>query len=384
MSPFLFAFKQLTYDRVRMLTAIAGVLFSCVLIFMQLGFRDTLFYSATMMQRKMQGDIFLVHSQSEAMWRMEAFPRTRLYQTLSIPEVEGVAALLVGQSRWKSPTTGIGRTAFVLGVEPDKADYYQFDGFIPQADKLKLLDTVLFDERSRPEFGPIAELLQKGLLSTEINGRLMDVAGLIRIGITFSADGNIITSNETFLRMFPNVDQNYIHAGIIKLKPGADIKKVQKQIQDMMIGDVLVMTQKEYIRHEQSYWSDVAPLGMIFNMGAFIGFIVGFILVYQVLFNDVTNHLSEYATLKALGYRGMYFIFVVFWSSMLIAVIGFVPGTMFSYVLYQIVARTTYVPIEMPPDLIAFVFSLVFIMCFLSGLLASRKLNRADPVELFT
>jgi putative ABC transport system permease protein len=234
MSPLLFAFKQLTYDRIKMLTAIMGVLFSCVLIFIQMGFRDTLFYSATLMQHKLNGDIFLIHRQSEALWRMKPFPRTRLYQALSVPGVMDVTPLLVGQSSWKNPETGIGRTAFVLGIEPEKVDYYQFEGISESADRLRSMDVVLFDELSRPEYGPIRSLLQKGPVHVEVDGYRVDVGGIIQIGITFSADGNLVTSKETFLRMFPGLDQGYIHAGVIRLTPGTDPYVVKTQIEKMM------------------------------------------------------------------------------------------------------------------------------------------------------
>jgi putative ABC transport system permease protein len=144
------------------------------------------------------------------------------------------------------------------------------------------------------------------------------------------------------------------------------------------------MTKDEYIHHEKAYWADVAPLGTIFNSGTVIGFIVGFILVYQVLFNDISNHLSEYATLKAIGYKGIFFILAVFWESMLIAVIGFVPGVALSAMLYSFIGGITHIPMDMNLSLMGFVFSMVFVMCFLSGLLAARKLGKADPVELFT
>ena len=177
--PFRLSWRQLAFNKLRFLTAIVGVIFACVLVFMQLGFKDGLFDSATLLQRTLTGDLYIVHDQSEAIWRLVPFPRQRLYRVLSIPEIKSVTPLYVGQAPWKNPLNGINRTTLVFGINPD-SEVYTIDGLTREnRDKLKIHGNILFDELSRPEFGPVQEMLLKGPFKVELNGMKVNVVGFV-------------------------------------------------------------------------------------------------------------------------------------------------------------------------------------------------------------
>ncbi len=383
MHAFLLAWKQLTFEKMRFFTAIFGVAFACILIFMQLGFKDALFDSATLLQRTMKGDIYILHKQSEALWRMRPFSEQRLYQALSFPEVADITPMYSAQIPWKNPETGQNRTALVLGIDPAKVDVYAIKGLKDLQKELQKTDTVIFDQYSRPEFGDVKSLLEKGPFPVEIGGIKLDVAGMFQFGITFSADGNLIVNDTTFLRMFPNRAREGIDLGIIMVKPGTDIPALKKKIEAALPTDVSVMTQAEYVTYEKAYWQNITPIGYIFNLGVILGFVVGLVIVYQILFTDITNHLTEYATLKAIGYPPSYFFHVVFWSSVFLATLGFLPGFIVCLFLYQVVESAIFIAMDLNAGKIIMVSSLTLTMCFVSGLIATRKLRQADPVELF-
>lgn len=383
MLPFRLAFRQLWYDKIRFLTAILGVVFACVLVFIQIGFKDALFDSATLLQRTMTGDLYLQHRQSEALWRLVSFPRDQLYRALSVPGVQNVTILNVGQAPWKDPMTGVNRTALVLGIDP-QSSVYPLDGLEKMRTKLQMRGSIIFDELSRPEFGPVIHLLtEKGEFAVEVAGRRMDVVGTFRMGLTFSADGNLIVNDTTFFDMFPMKSQKGVDIGILSLDKGADAKLVQSGLRKIFPPDIKILTKDEYIRDEEAYWRNLTPIGFIFNFGVVMGLLVGLIIVYQVLFNDITNHLHEYATLKAMGYQNAYFVRVVISASLILAVLGFIPGMLICTGLYKIIEDSIYIEIAMTADKIILTFTLISAMCFASSLLAVRRLKAANPVDMF-
>ncbi|MBL8639140.1 MAG: FtsX-like permease family protein, partial [Alphaproteobacteria bacterium] len=277
----------------------------------------------------------------------------------------------------------VNRTALVLGIDPH-SKVYPFEGLDQQQSILQMRDTALFDEYSKPEFGPIKQIIQdKGHLDTEINGIRIQIAGTYKMGITFSADGNIITNDITFFKLFPNKTQDGVDVGIITLNDGVDPKIVQEKFKKILPPDVQLFTKDEYIADERAYWNDLTPIGFIFNFGAVMGLVVGLVIVYQVLFNDITNHLKEYATLKAMGFKNSYFVKAVMTSAVTLATLGFIPGAVIIYGLFHLIESTIYIQMPMPVSFVLFNFALIIVMCLGSALLAVRKLKSSNPVDIF-
>ncbi|WP_042892206.1 hypothetical protein, partial [Anaplasma marginale] len=190
------------------------------------------------------------------------------------------------------------RRIFVYGINP-KYRTFNLPGVEQNIEKLKFPDTVLFDELSRKDFGPIAvEYRQGNNVVTEVSGRKIQVGGLFALGTSFGADGNMVTSDINFLRLFPSRDPGLIELGIIKLEPGADKDLILKTLQEKLVGgDVKVFDFESLIAHEKSYWQNRTAVGFVFSLGTVMGFIVGIVIVYQILYTDVADHLPEYATL---------------------------------------------------------------------------------------
>ena len=114
-----------------------------------------------------------------------------------------------------------------------------------------------------------------------------------------------------------------------------------------------------------------------------MGFVVGAIIVYQILFADVSDHLAEYATLKAMGYPNRYLFGVVFQEAIILSVLGYLPGMLISLGLYRLTADATKLPMQMTLSLGLSVVGLAILMCCVSGAIALRKIRSADPAEIF-
>ncbi|MBD2394098.1 FtsX-like permease family protein [Cyanobacterium aponinum FACHB-4101] len=378
------AWLQLSKEKIRLLIAIAGISFADILMFMQLGFKTALLNSAVRIHENIKGDIFLISPQSDALIGMKSFSSRRLYEALAIKEVKSINSLYIGFTTWKNPLNQKTRQIMIMGFNPKEA-IFNLSGVQKNLDKLKQPDQVLFDTDSRPEFGPIPQLFQERKeVKTEINNRQIEVAGLFTIGTTFGADGNIITSDLNFLRIFSQRDKGLIDVGVINLEEDANTEAVIKTLKNKLnSGDVLVLSRDEFVNYERSYWENTTAVGFVFTLGTVMGLIVGTVIVYQILYTDVADHLPEYATLKAMGYTNNYLLVLVFQQAIILACIGFLPGLGFSAFLYSVTAKATGLPIFLSKSLIISVFLLTLFMCGFSGAIAVNKLKSADPADIF-
>ena len=377
------AWLQLSHEKIRLLVAIAGISFADILMFMQLGFRDALFDSAVKFHTNVSGDVFLVGPQSTALIAMKSFPRRRLYQALAFNGVESVTPIYLGFEIWKNPEAKNTRQIMVIGFNPADKQLFKLPGVAENIDKMQLPDTFLFDEKSREQFGPIGKLFASGKrVQTEVGGRKIDVGGIFSLGASFGADGNIMTSDTNFRRLFDR-DPGLIDVGVVKLKPGTDVATTIAAMKSYYPKDVKVFSKEEFIDFEKSYWQTGTSIGFIFTLGTIMGFIVGIVIVYQILYTDVADRLSEYATLKAMGYTDFYLLTVVFQEALILSIVGFFPGMLAAAGLYTMTRNATNLPLLMTVARATTVLVLTMIMCTISGAIAVRKLRAADPADMF-
>lgn len=377
------AWLQLKREKTRLAVALAGIAFADILMFMQLGFRDSLYYSNVRFHTSLQGDIVLINNQSNALLSMKTFSQRRLYKALDLPGVQTVHPIYVDYTAWKNPLTGRPRNLLVIGMNPE-INIFNLAGVQENLDKLKLPDVVLYDRSSRQEYGPIAAEFEQGKnVIAEVNRRKIKVGGLFTLGASFGADGNLITSDVNFLRIFPQHERGLINIGLVRLKPGADATVVAQSLRNFLSKDIKVLTKQEFIDYERNYWASSTAIGFIFTLGTIMGFIVGTVIVYQILYTEVADHLAEYATLKAIGYTHNYLLFVILQEALILAFLGYIPGFAVTMFLYDRARFATLLPIFMSSERAIMVLILTLIMCFASGTIAVRKLQSADPADIF-
>jgi putative ABC transport system permease protein len=376
------AWLQVTREKTRLLVAIAGITFADMLIFIQMGFEGALFDAAAKPHKNLQADLVITNPQMQTLFSVKAFPRERLYQAQSHAGVQSVNSIRIGAGQWKNSNTQLERTILVWGVEPDKPSF-RFPEVNRNQDQIKPLNQILFDQAGRPEYGVTGEAFQQiKSFEAELNGKVIQVKGLFTNGASFAADGNVITSDSTFLNLFPDRKPEKIEVGLIHLKPGYRVELVKKQLQDFLPKDVLVNTPDGFAQIEKDYWATTG-IGFIFGLGVGVGFIVGIVIVYQILYSDVSDHLPEYATLKAMGYDDRYLLGVLLQEALLLAVLGYLPSVILSLGLYQLAFAATMLPIAMNIERAITVFVLTVVMCSASGALSMRKLRSADPADIF-
>jgi putative ABC transport system permease protein len=376
------AWAQLSHQKVRTGVAMGGIAFANVLIFMQLGFVNLFAGGAILLPKHLKGDLFITNSEAEMINPFSTFDRTRLYQAAAFDEIISAEPLYLKYGTWAYDKETISYQTQVFAYNP-QSQIFDLPELNQQQAKLREPFTVLFDRLSRSELGPIpAQLQTKATTSAMLNNQRLVVNGLFSLGCSFFlSEGNIITSDRTFAEMYGGNSLNQISLGIIRVKPGTNLLTLKQGIEQAVPG-IKALTHQELQARELKF-QETNPSSTIFNFGAIMGFIVGVAIVYQVLYSDVSDHLSEYATLKAIGYSQRSLLLVVCQEALFLAVLGYIPGFIATLGMYQLLTILTRLELIMTINLALTVFILTLAMCLISAAISSNKLRAADPADVF-
>jgi putative ABC transport system permease protein len=376
------AWAQLSHQKVRTGIAMGGIAFANVLIFMQLGFVNLFAGGAILLPKHLQGDLFITNTDAKLIDPFSTFDRTRLYQAAAFDGIVFAEPLYLKYGTWAYNKETISYDTRIFAYNP-QVQIFDLPEVNQQQAKLTEPFTVLFDRLSRSELGPIpAEMTKNSTTTAMINNRRIAVNGLFSLGCSFFlSQGNLITSDRTFADMFGSNALEQVSLGVLKVKPGTDLIALKLGIEKAVPG-VKVLNHEELQARELAF-QETNPSSTIFNFGAIMGFIVGVAIVYQVLYSDVSDHLPEYATLKAIGYSNRSLLIVIFQEALFLAVLGYMPGFIATLGMYQLLTTLTKLELVMTLNLALTVFILTLAMCLISGAIASNKLRAADPADVF-
>lgn len=388
------AWAQLSHQKMRLAVAITGVSFANILMFTMMGLESLISEGSTTLHENLRGDLFLVSSFSRSLRMVVPFPRAYLIQADAVDGVAIAAPLYISSANWTNPAQleqgadseasedVFGNQVRVIAFNPQQPvlDSPEIDR---QLDSLNGTSTVLYDRLSQPDLGDIpARLTSSGDVATLMAGRRIHVVGLFSLGSTVAEKGTVVMSDWNYTQWFGPGTLKQVTLGVLTLEPGHDPATVQAQLQVHLPDNIKVLTLAELItREKQAVASD--PVGIIFRFGGMVGFVVGIVIVYQVLYTDISDHLPEYATLKAMGYSDGALLRVVLLEAGLLAILGFLPGYLTSLGLYQVLTTLTRIPLVMRGAVALQVFVLTLVMCNASGAIAMRRLRSADPADVF-
>ena len=346
---------------------------------MQLGFLSLFRNGATVVPESLNGDLFLLDDSAEYLGS-PGFDRRRLYQAAAVEGVTATMPLYIRDGSWAyGEYSSFGVRLFAFNPAQEVFNILEVN---QQRSLLHRPQSILFDRMSNSSFGPVSEAMEPDLVTALLNNQRAEVVGLFSLGNSFFlGSGNVIMSDASYRRWFGDSAAAQVHVGIITLTTGADLQAVKAGIAASVPG-VEVFTHEELIAQELAY-HETNPTGPIFTFGAVMGFVVGVVIVYQVLYADINDHLNEYATLKAIGYSNRSLLSVVIQEALLLGVMGFIPGYGISFGMYWFLVYLTELELVMRASIAASVFALTMLMCLLSATIASRKLRSADPADVF-
>ncbi|MEM8947031.1 MAG: ABC transporter permease DevC [Planctomycetota bacterium] len=388
------AWKNLTHDWRRLAVAIAGIGFAVLLMFTQVGFQNALFDSQAKLIDDLQGEIFIVSKAKFTLAAEKRFSITRLLQAQSCPGVAGAYPVYseLTTSVLRQIENGIGDRGFpIRSIGFELGDpVFNVGSINQQVDRLRQPGTALIDRKSKKKkfVFPRDDDQQLAKQSLELSGKRLRLVGTFELGTDFAHDGNLVMSADSFGDYYPHRKRfgdplSVIDIGVVHLTEGADLGKTLSILRQTLTRDVDVLTRAEFRAAEVGFWDESTPIGTVFLFGKIIGFIVGMVICYQVIYSDIADHMPEFATLKAMGYPAFYFVKLIVVEALLLAVVGFIPGTAISRLIYGWLAGQTGLLMTMSVNGILFVLCATIAMCVASGLLALRKLLAADPASLF-
>lgn len=349
----------------------------------QYGLYEAILEMVTRPHKALRGDFVMISRDYQYLGWNGPFNRRRLEQAHA---VEGVAEVLPLSIRFlsiRNPATFGNKYVHVLGIDPGR-NPFRLPDVERQLDVLKGPQSVLFDSGSDKEFGPIAERFRRdGEVATEIEGKEIRIRGLFFLGQTLAAFGHVIMSDETFARVQPAARANMINVGMICLRTGADPERTRHDLLEALPADIQILDRREFEAREKHYWLSHTPVGFITVAGMFVAMLVGGVIVYQILYTDVSQHLHEYATLRAIGMSGRFFTALVMTEAALLLVLGFVPGPLLTAGLDAMARAQAGIPARVSLPGAVLVLGMAALMCAGAGALATRRLRSADPADLF-
>jgi putative ABC transport system permease protein len=375
---FALAWRILTYDKGRTALAVAGVFMAILLVFVQLGFFIAVPRGGMLLYDRTRFDLLIASTGYEYQVQPGEFPRSQLDRARTAPEVALAAPLYFGSAKWRSGEDGKAPDVFVIGLDPQDRIFTSED-INRQLAVLDRADTALVDSMTRPMFGP----LTTGRV-VEIGGDKVKIGGDYVLGTGFMGLGVILVSAQNFVRLFPYRKLGQVNLGLIQLKQGVDPDRAAASLRKLLGSDIQIFTRPELEAHESAYWTTRTSVGLLFGSGLIVSFIVGVMVVYQILATQVSRQLPQFATLKAVGYGDRFLNGTVITMALLIVLAGFFPALVAALGIYAVIRDETLLPVEMSGPRIAVVFVATLAMAAASALLSMSSLRRADPADLFS
>ncbi len=371
------AWLNTTQNKKRTATAVGGICFAVLLIFMQAGFLGAARMNASLAYSILDFDLILISRGYLTMPRSETIDRYRIIQASSVRGVASAQGLLIEGADWRNAATGETASCFVFGIEPHGRPFLD-PQLNTQAAQLNESLTAMVDGNSRSSYGPW-EIGGHGT----VNGQPLRITGRYELGMGLLADGSVIVSDHTYARLYglPSIDR--YNFGLIKLAPGENPSEVAQRLRDALPADVVISTKAELMHREERYFVTVKPVGIMFQVGMAVAFAVGAVILYQILSSEISNRLREFATLKAIGYTAGHIYSIGIVQGLLFSLMGYFPSLLISLVLYRVLRALSGFPVYMDFNRAAFVFALSLAMCAIAAALALGKIKRADPADLF-
>ena len=368
------ASRNLFQDRLRFVATVIGIVFSIVLVTIQLGLFLSFERMVTTMIDHAPADLWIVPLGTKCFEDPSLLDEHDQALALAVPGVAQATPVIIGFTAWTVPDGGT-TPVFIIGSKAGAAGLHPWNLIAGDLDALSAPGAVAVDQTYFSRLGVT------GLgATTEIRDKPARVAAISDGIRSFTTTPYVFTSLDRAQAYMgtPSTKVSYL---LVKVAPGADIDSVRRQLL-AKLAKVEVLTPDEFRSRSQSFWLFGTGAGAALFAGALLGAIVGTVIVAQTLYSSTKDHLNEFATLRAIGSSGWYIHKVIVCQALLSAVIGFSLAAAIGLVIVKTTARTA-LPVLMTPELTLALFLLTMLMCVASAMGAIAQVMRIDPVRVF-
>jgi putative ABC transport system permease protein len=369
------AFRNLFHDRLRLIATVIGIVFSIVLVTVQMGLYLGFGRMVTTMIDNADADLWVMPKGTKCFEDPALLDERKRFRALSIEGVADSTAVVIGFADWRTPA-GTTTPVFVIGSDLKERGLLPWNIVEGQIEQLSApnavaVDRSYFDRLGVTEIGSSAEIRQQKV-------RVAAVTSGIR---SFTTTPYIFTTIER-ARQYAGIPSTKATYLLVRLEPKADAEMTRRRLLSHL-DDVEVLTTAEFRDRSRTFWLFDTGAGMALFAGALLGIIVGTVIVAQTLYSSTKDHLDEFATLRAIGSSGRYIYEVIIWQAVISAVIGFCLAAMMGAAIVAITADSA-LPIVITPLLVAGLFALTVAMCVGSAIAAIVKVMRVDPAIVFS
>ena len=372
---FTLAFRNLFHDRIRLAVTMVGILFSIVLVAVQLGLYLGARNIIVSMIDRSEGDLWVMAYGTKNFEEGQPISARERFAALSIPGVSKVAPVIVSFTDWRKPTGG-SSLVVVVGADAEDGGLTPWNVVEGDVSGLGARDAVIVDKTYLTDLGvrAVGDTAQIGSSRVRISGFTDGIR-------SFTVSPYIFTTLNR-ARSLLDMPSDMITYALVKLEPGADVEAVRAALR-AKVPESEVLTKAEFHDRSLNHWLFATGAGVALIGGAILGLVVGTVIVAQTLYSSTKDHINEFATLRALGSSSGYIHRVILAQAALSAVLGYALGMIIALTVVYLSERTA-LPIIMTPALAALLLGLTVAMCAISALSAIGKVMRIDPAVVFS
>ena len=370
------ALRNLFHDRLRFIATLVGIVFSVVLVLVQMGLYSGFGRMVTTMIDHATADLWIVSRGTNSMEDISQLDKNTRDKVLAIDGVAEAIPVIIGFSDWHLPEGGERTPVFIVGSNPKDHGLEPWNVVEGTVHDLISPNAVAVDRSYYERLG-ISGIGS----SAEINGQKVRVAA-VTDGIRSFTTMPYVFSDLDRARSYLDMPPNKISQLLVRVKPGSDVDQVRRAIQSSL-SNVEVLTPDEFRHRSRSFWLFSTGAGAALLAGVLLGVIVGTAILAQTLYSNTKEHLPEFAALRAIGCSNRYIFRVIRYQALLNAVIGLcLAGAIGAAVVY-LTAKSA-LPIIITPLQAAGLVVLILMMCMVSAIVAIARVVRIDPVMVLT